>query len=160
MTDKSVEEIRELKLREPMGVKMELAQSIVRDFHGPEAALQAQLDFDREVRQGDVPEDIQEVVGPRDILLPYRDDAVCRRMVPLNTEPHYLVKLDTLLARAGLTESVATAKRLREQGAVLIYPAGEADRYPEPVRDIYLAMYPGVYVFRVGKQWKRVRVPE
>ena len=41
--------------------KLALAAQIVADFHSAEAAGQARADFDREVRQGEVPEDIETV---------------------------------------------------------------------------------------------------
>jgi tyrosyl-tRNA synthetase len=47
-----------------MQVKMRLARQIVADFHSTEAADQAQCDFDREVRGGQQPADIQTVTLP------------------------------------------------------------------------------------------------
>lgn len=134
LTDKSVEEIRELKLREPMGVKMELAQSIVRDFHGPEAALQAQLDFDREVRQGDVPEDIQEVEIAEDAR---------------SVQGIRVVKL---LLGIGIVDSRSDAERKIKAGAVEING--------ERCTNLLLTNFVSPLTVRVGKQWKRVRVPE
>ena len=65
LTDKSVAEIGDLKRRgEPMAAKQALARQIVADFHSTEAATQAQADFDREVREGQVPADIETVSIP------------------------------------------------------------------------------------------------
>ncbi|HLH43761.1 MAG TPA: tyrosine--tRNA ligase [Bryobacteraceae bacterium] len=58
LTDLSLGEIAEMKRREPMEAKMDLAARIVADFHSPESARQAAEDFDREVRQGGKPRDI------------------------------------------------------------------------------------------------------
>jgi tyrosyl-tRNA synthetase len=64
LTDKSVPEIAAMKSQEPMQVKMRLAREIVADFHSSEAADQAQADFDREVREGAEPADIETVTLP------------------------------------------------------------------------------------------------
>jgi tyrosyl-tRNA synthetase len=66
LTDKSLAEIATMKPEEPMQVKMRLARAIVTDFHSSEAACQAEEDFNREVRQQDVPADIQTVSVPSD----------------------------------------------------------------------------------------------
>ncbi len=52
LTDKSLNEIAEMKSQEPMQVKKELAARIVTDFHSAAAAAQADEDFAREVQQG------------------------------------------------------------------------------------------------------------
>jgi tyrosyl-tRNA synthetase len=64
LTDKSLPEVAALKSQEPMQVKMRLAREIVADFHSSEAAEQAQADFDREVRAGAEPADIETVALP------------------------------------------------------------------------------------------------
>ena len=66
LTDLSLQEIAELKTREPMGVKKDLAGRIVADFHSTGDANQAAEDFAREVQQGGVPTDMGEVIlsGP------------------------------------------------------------------------------------------------
>jgi tyrosyl-tRNA synthetase len=64
LTDKSLQEIAAMKSQEPMQVKMVLAREIVADFHSAEAAEQAQTDFDREVREGHEPADIETVTLP------------------------------------------------------------------------------------------------
>jgi tyrosyl-tRNA synthetase len=64
LTDKSLPAIAALQSEEPMQVKMRLARQIVADFHSTEAADQAQCDFDREVRGGQQPADIQTVTLP------------------------------------------------------------------------------------------------
>jgi tyrosyl-tRNA synthetase len=64
LTDKSLAEIAAMKSEEPMSVKMRLARQIVGDFYSSEAAEQAQADFDREVRAGQQPADIEVVTFP------------------------------------------------------------------------------------------------
>ncbi|HEX4593766.1 MAG TPA: tyrosine--tRNA ligase, partial [Bryobacteraceae bacterium] len=67
LTDKSLAEIAAMKTQEPMQVKMRLAREIVADFHSTEAAQQAQVDFDHEVRAGQEPADIETVTLPNGI---------------------------------------------------------------------------------------------
>jgi len=64
LTDKSLPEIAAMKSEEPMQVKMRLARQIVADFHSTESAQQAQADFDREVREGAEPADIETATLP------------------------------------------------------------------------------------------------
>ena len=66
LTDKSLAEISAMKAEEPMQVKMRLARQIVGDFHSAEEATQAQADFDREVRAGREPDDIETISIPPD----------------------------------------------------------------------------------------------
>jgi tyrosyl-tRNA synthetase len=64
LTDKGLPEIAVMKSEEPMQVKMRLARQIVADFHSTESAQQAQADFDREVREGAEPADIETATLP------------------------------------------------------------------------------------------------
>jgi tyrosyl-tRNA synthetase len=65
LTDKSLAEIAGLRAsQQPMAAKQALARHIVADFHSAEAATQAQADFDREVRAGEQPADIETVHFP------------------------------------------------------------------------------------------------
>ena len=67
LTDKSLPQIAELRQsQQPMAAKQALARQIVADFHSPEAATQAQADFDREVRGGEEPADIETISIPHD----------------------------------------------------------------------------------------------
>ena len=62
LTDRSIAEIKALRARnEPMAVKQELAREIVADFHSAAEAQEAQTAFDREVREGQQPDDIESV---------------------------------------------------------------------------------------------------
>ncbi|MGB6945523.1 MAG: S4 domain-containing protein, partial [Bryobacteraceae bacterium] len=61
-------EIAAMKGEEPMAVKMRLARQIVTDFHSAEAAEQAHSDFQREVREGQQPADMETVIFGGDSL--------------------------------------------------------------------------------------------
>jgi tyrosyl-tRNA synthetase len=98
LTDKSSPEIAAMKSEDPMQVKMRLARQIVADFHSAGAAGQAQADFDSEVRQGQVPQDIETV--------------------------HFLFdegySLPKILLGTGMAESRTDAERKIKSGAVEI----------------------------------------
>lgn len=60
LTDRSTAEIAALRAQnQPMAAKQALARQIVADFHSVEAAQEAQAAFDREVREGQQPDDIE-----------------------------------------------------------------------------------------------------
>jgi tyrosyl-tRNA synthetase len=98
LTDKSLAEIAAMKSEEPMQVKMCLARQIVADFHSAEDAAQAQADFDREVRGGQQPEDIETISLP----------------------PDAGSNLAKILVAAGLADSRTDAERKIKAGAVEI----------------------------------------
>ena len=128
LTDKSLAEIAAMKSEDPMPVKMRLARQIVADFHSAEAADQAQADFDREVREGQVPADIETVRFPADVGN----------------------NLPKLLLATGLADSRTDAERKIKAGAVEV----NGERHTS----LTIVLAPGDAVFRVGKKWKRVQV--
>jgi len=149
LTDRSVAEIAEMKRRaaagemHPMDAKMELGQIIVSDFHSAAEAARAAGEFTRVVRRGEVPADVVEVSAPEDVI-------VNRVAGPEGNG--YVVRVDKLLARIGLTESSSEAARKRKEGAVII---GETT-----VQDPTFYLKHGKHVVRVGKKWKSVTVPQ
>ena len=128
LTDKSLSEIATMKSEEPMHVKMRLARRIVADFHSTEAAEGAQADFDREVRGGQEPTDIETIALP-------------------NGTGKSLPKI---LCAAGLADSRTDAERKIKAGAVEINGA----KYT----GLNVDLPPGIHVFRVGKQWRRIQL--
>ena len=127
LTDLSLPEIAALKQREPMEVKMELAARIVADFHSAGDTKQAQEDFNREVRQGGVPADIETV--PNSAY-----DSAQGTHVP------------KLLHGTGIVGSRTEAERLLKAGAVEI----DGQRWTK-------TYYPQErFTIRSGKKWKRI----
>jgi tyrosyl-tRNA synthetase len=106
----------------PKKVKAELARRLVAEFHGEEAARQAESEFESVFAGGGVPDDVPEVELE-------------------GTWP--LVKL---LAAADLAPSNAEARRLIQQGAVTI----DGERAGDPFLE--LAPRPEPYLFKVGKR--------
>ncbi len=130
LTDLSLTEIAALKPREPMGVKMDLAARIVTDFHSAAEARQAAEDFNREVRQGAMPADIETAPNPA--------------VTPQGTN------VPKMLVGTGLAASRTEAERLLKQGAVEI----NGERWIEIVHP------GKEFTVRAGRKWKRVVAPQ
>ena len=132
LTDCSLNEIAAMKQREPMAVKMELAGCIVADFHSAADARQAQDDFNREVREGAEPSDIETVPLP---------DAARGASG---------IQVPKMLVSIGLADSRTDAERKIKSGALEINGARWTElSYP----------FVGVLTLRLGKKWKKVTVP-
>jgi len=103
LTDCSLTQIAAMKERHPREAKLELAETIVRDFHSPAAAREACDEWLRVVSQGQIPSDIQEIA---------LDGAV---------------RVDKALVRSGLADSGSDAQRKVKSGAVEVDGARIAD---------------------------------
>jgi tyrosyl-tRNA synthetase len=130
LTDKSEAEIQSMRsANHPMESKIALGRTIVADFHSPEAADAAVEIFNRVVRHKEVPADIPTVPLPEGVT---RDSSV---------------RVDKLLAKVGLADSVSDAVRKIKAGAVEING--------EKVRDLAIANA-GELVIQVGKNWRKI----
>jgi tyrosyl-tRNA synthetase len=131
LTDRSLAEIAGMKTAmHPMEAKIALGRQIVTDFHSPADADRAVAVFDAEVRRKEVPETIQTVPMPDDVRVPNG------------------IRLDKLLARVGLAESVSDAARKIKAGAVEING--------EKVKEFLLPNPPAELVIQVGKNWRKI----
>jgi tyrosyl-tRNA synthetase len=131
LTDRSLAEIAELKASmHPMDAKSALGKIIVTDFHSAAAADAAAAVFNAVVRRKEVPTDIVSVPMP---------DGV-------GAEGG--IRVDKLLARVGLAESVSDAVRKIKAGAVQING--------EKVKEVLLKNPSAELLIQVGKNWKRV----
>jgi tyrosyl-tRNA synthetase len=132
LTDVSLAEIAQMKQREPMAVKMELAGRIVADFHSVAAARQAEEDYNREVRQGEEPADIETVpLGAIE-----RDAAG--------------VNVPKMLVTIGLADSRTDAERKIKAGALEI----------NGIRWMELRhRADSTLTLRLGKKWKKITIP-
>jgi tyrosyl-tRNA synthetase len=110
--------------RNPRDVKVLLAQEIVQRFHSRQAAEDALADFEARFRQGEIPEDIENV------------DIVCTAEG---------MGIAQVLKYAGLTGSTSEALRMIEQGGVRL----DGER----VSDRLLVLKPGTtVVLQIGKR--------
>jgi tyrosyl-tRNA synthetase len=141
LTDMSMADIAALRERisrgdlHPMEAKIDLARSIVRDFHSAADATRAAEEFNRVVRRGEIPADIR--TSP----------------MPDGARNEKGVRVDKLLARVGLAESVSDATRKLKAGAVSINGGRVSELVlPEPSGQ-------WEWIIQVGKSWRRVVPP-
>ena len=135
LTDLPQAEIAERRARveagalHPKAVKQELARRLAAQFHGEEAAAQAEAEFENVFAGGGVPDDVPEKdLGGSWTLL-------------------------KLLTAAELAPSNAEARRLIQQGAVSI----DSQRVDDPFLE--LAPRPEPYLLKVGKRrFARIRL--
>ncbi|PYT29220.1 MAG: tyrosine--tRNA ligase [Acidobacteria bacterium] len=138
LTDKSTTEIDAMRRKiaagqlHPMEAKMELGHTIVTDFHSAADAKRAVEEFARVVRRGEVPSDIKTAKLPDGVRVANG------------------VRLDKLLAKVGLAESVSDATRKIKAGAVEVNGS--------KIHDLVLAAAAGELIIQVGKNWRRVVV--
>jgi tyrosyl-tRNA synthetase len=133
LTDVSLAEIEKMKREaHPMQAKKELARRIVADFHSAEAAAKAAEDWTKQFQKNEVPEDIEEVIASVEVT------------------PEGLVRLDKLLARCGLSDSVSDAGRKLKQKAVKVNGTLTTDA----VTSIDISQ---PVVLQVGKKIRKVR---
>ncbi len=131
LTDVQRPEIENLKRDlHPMESKKTLACRIVTDFHSAEAARKAAEDWTKQFQKHEVPEDVEEL-----IVEIARDQA----------------RLDKLLARVGLADSVSDAVRKLKQKAVKVN--GRLTTDPAAKLD-----YSQQVTLQVGRKIKKVRV--
>lgn len=125
LTDKTVSEIQQLRKAHPKETKMELARLIIADFHSPADAQRAAGEWTRVVGAGEIPADIESVTI---------------------AEPS--LRIDKVLAKAGLAASASDANRHVKAGSVEINGAR--------VTEFVSLTFPGEYIIRLGKKWKKV----
>jgi tyrosyl-tRNA synthetase len=131
LTDKSLAEIAAIRAdMHPMEAKLALARQIVTDFHSADEAARAAEVFNAVVRRKEVPADIPAVPLPEGVRVANG------------------IRVDKLLARIGLAESVSDAARKIKAGAVEING--------ERVKDLALSNPAAELVIQVGKNWKKV----
>jgi tyrosyl-tRNA synthetase len=130
LTDVQLADIERLKREShPMQSKKDLARRIVADFDGAEAAAKAAEDWTKQFQKNEVPGTIDEI--------------------QIET-PKNGIRIDKLLARAGLAGSVTDAGRMVKQGAARV--DGVVVNDPAKVLDIS----DGV-TLQVGRKIKKVR---
>ena len=177
LTDLSLAEIGGLRAavergkRHPIEVKMALARQIVADFHSSSAATAAQKEFERVFRRHELPSDVEtrtvtkpkgagaipsspRMARPADIdiaevSVPSTIPGAIPEPIP---SPQFIrIRLDKLLARVGLAQSVTEATRKIKAGSLYI----NGERHREPI----LRVSDGgrhELLIQVGRQSKRV----
>lgn len=137
LTDKSVAEIEEIRKIHPREAKEQLAKTIVKDFHGQQAADEAAAEFRKVFSQKQLPDDI-ESIAPRAGTLPVLD----------------------LLRESKLVSSNSDARRLIRQGAVSIKKdENEPSKVGSETEDIVLQAGHS-YILKVGTRRFKKIVPK
>jgi tyrosyl-tRNA synthetase len=156
LTDVSLADIAKMKqdaasgAAHPMALKKDLARRIVADFHTAEAATKAGEDWAKRFQKDEVPEDVEEVsISLKDVLAASEVDGDKFDPTREVLEHGFRIKLDKLLARAGLADSVSDAVRKIKQKAVKV----NGDVKTEPV--IFWNSRNPMLV-RVGRKMKKV----
>ena len=146
LTDKKQPEIEQMKAgMHPMAAKKQLAAQIVKDFHGEEAARQAAENWAKQFQKDEVPEDVERLVLKISDVT-QQDDASVFHKNPV-------IRIDRLLYRAGLAESVGDGRRKITQRAVKINGKVQVEA---AIRE----ELPVDWVVRVGKRLKQVSIEE
>ncbi len=136
LTDLSIPEIERLRQRitagelHPMQAKIDLARSIVTDFHSCADAERAADEFNRVVRRHEAPTDLRTVTLPEGVRAANG------------------VRLDKLIAKTGLADSVSDAQRKIKAGAVEING--------QRCSDLVIPNSSGDVIVQAGKKWVRV----
>lgn len=144
LTDVSSAEIAKMKRdaasgqSHPMKLKQELASRIVADFHSAEDAARAASDWSRQFQRDELPE------GVETIKVSYSD-------VAATSDTSQGVKLDRLLARCGLSESITDGLRKIKQNAVRV----DGEVKSDPVLHIKV---PSEFTLRVGRKLRRINL--
>ena len=129
-TDVPTSELPRLKAfaeEDPRNAKHELAGTIVRMYHGEEAAEQARAHFEKTVIQGEIPGDVPVYRAPT-------SEGATRGLLALMTE-------------AGLTQSNGEARRMVKQNAVSI----DGEKVEDAGLELDLAAR-APFVIKVGKR--------
>src|SRR5438876_5141106 len=110
LTDVQMAEIERMKREShPMQAKKDLAARIVKDFHSADAATKAGEDWEKQFQKDEVPENAEEVsISIREI-----DGSV-------DQGGSASVRLDRLLVKCGLAESITDAARKLKQASVRV----------------------------------------
>jgi tyrosyl-tRNA synthetase len=153
LTDVSSADIARLKqdaasgAAHPMALKKELARTIVADFHSADAATKAGEDWAKQFQKDEVPEDVEEVSIPWVEVGAMPDN----KLVPASEIPGQplRVKLDRLLAKAGLVNSISEAGRKIKENAVTVNG--------ERTTDLVISWKPHTpLIVKVGRKIKKI----
>jgi tyrosyl-tRNA synthetase len=141
LTDVSMAEIEKMKSEtHPMTAKKNLARRIVADFHSADVATKAGEDWAKQFQNDEVPADVERAEVQPDGLRGIR-----------RQDGRWPIRLDKLLARCGLADSVSDASRKIKQKAVSVDGRTETNiEVPLPL--------PTDLVIRVGRKIKKVAI--
>ena len=155
VTDRTPEEIATLKKEvsggglHPMDAKMRLAQEVIADFHGEDAARKAAENFQRVFRDRQAPQEMKKIVlkrMPMGISVQTESESTSSSHIApgLSRGPE---KWSKLLAYIGEAASTSEAERVIKQGGFEI----DGSPVKDPASKLDLSQ-PGSHEIRVGKK--------
>jgi tyrosyl-tRNA synthetase len=156
LTDVSMTDIEKMRREvasgtaHPMVLKKELARRVVADFHSPDAAAKAADDWAKQFQKGETPETLEEVEASL-------SDVSGSGSASVNSGNGEALRLDKIIARAGLAASASEANRkikekaVRVDGEVITTPVIYRGKLGDPA-------FRETLIVRVGRQTKRVIV--
>jgi len=127
----------------PMALKKDLARQIVSDFHSAQAGTRAGEDWARQFQKNETPEELESAT------VPVAEVEAAGAATEILSQPERRLRLDKILARIGLADSVSDAVRKIKQKAVKI--DGEVKTDAVIFWDVG-----NVMTVRVGRKIKRV----
>ena len=161
LTDVSSQELEGMKSdaaagrAHPMKLKKDLARKIVSDFHSAPAAQQAEQDWAKQFQKDEVPEDVEEIQLKFEDVLPVPADEVKWSVSEemgvqvMNLREDYPgIRLDKLIVKCGLADSVSDAQRKLKAGAVRVNSGVEKSTH------IMVKQLPAKLTLRVGRRLK------
>ena len=99
----------------PMEPKKRLARDLVAQFHDPQAALRAEVNFESTYQRGNAPEEAQTISLPVWVERLREEQGEAQAGAPPDT---VVLPIAPILVGEGLAASASEAKRLLQQGAV------------------------------------------
>ena len=182
LTDVQLPEIAKIKDEvkagnaHPMEIKRQLATRIVRDFHGEAAGASANENWTKQFQKKEIPEDIETVsiplnkVGSRTkfSLDSKEKPGASLAKVCVSSDGQHVdsfetgdlkidIRLDKLLAAAGLVSSASEGQRKIKEGAVKIGTSGDS---AETSPLIFLTALPAELIVRVGRKLKKIEITD
>ena len=152
LTDVQVAEIEKMKREtHPMQAKKDLARRIVTDFHSAEAAAKAEEDWAKQFQKDEVPEDVEEVSIDLEEVMASGENRSLGEAMRESLTHGVRIKVDKMLVRIGLADSVSDAVRKLRQNAVRI----DGELKSEPV--VFISSLQQEHFVKVGRRMKKVR---
>jgi tyrosyl-tRNA synthetase len=155
LTDVSVPQIEQMKAdaasgkQHPMELKKALARRIVQDFHGEQAAQEADANWARQFQKDEVPENVETVAIQQSEVAGSHAEEV-GGSVTQGGAKYSSIRLDKVLLKSGLASSATEAMRKIKEGAVRI----ENQVQTSPL--IRIQSFPVKLTVRVGRRTRIV----
>jgi tyrosyl-tRNA synthetase len=148
LTDLSIPQIEQMKTeiasgkQHPMEIKKALARRIVQDFHGEQAAKDADANWAKQFQKDEVPENVETVTVKVENVTA-GGDGQGAGLGPT-------IRMDKLVVLAGLAGSSTEAQRKRKEKAIKINE--------RVVEEHSVVLDSKEFVLRVGKKMKRINL--